>query len=247
MLVGAAGTLTVRDPIYGGAMNNDETISGRQFLESADVEDWRVIWGGGWACACFRTGSFAGGVALLERIGALAAVAGHPPDVDLRPDTVTVRLFTGIWGELSRHDVDIARQISVAARELGAQPAPGLVQHVQVAIDATSPAAVRPFWRAVLGYQEVGDEDVFDPLRRGPSFWFQGMAEPRPQRNRIHIDIYLPHDQVRARIDAALAAGGSIVSDARAPQWWTLADPEGNEVDLAIWMMGQDGLDTVTV
>jgi pterin-4a-carbinolamine dehydratase len=47
--------------------------------------------------------------------------------------------------------------------------------------------------------------------------------------------IYLPHDQVQARIDAALAAGGRIVSDAHAPGWWTLADPEGNEVDLAIW------------
>jgi len=30
-------------------------------------------------------------------------------------------------------------------------------------------------------------------------------------------------------------AGGRIVSDAHAPSWWTLADPEGNEADLAIW------------
>jgi len=44
-----------------------------------------------------------------------------------------------------------------------------------------------------------------------------------------------PHDQVQARIAAAVAAGGHIVSDANAPGWWTLADPEGNEVDLAIW------------
>ncbi|TAJ46662.1 MAG: hypothetical protein EPO52_13975 [Herbiconiux sp.] len=32
-----------------------------------------------------------------------------------------------------------------------------------------------------------------------------------------------------------LAGGGRIVSDAGAPEWWTLADPEGNEVDLAPW------------
>jgi hypothetical protein len=50
-----------------------------------------------------------------------------------------------------------------------------------------------------------------------------------------NLDIYVPHDQVQARIAAALAAGGTIVSDANAPQWWTLADPEGNEADLAIW------------
>ena len=30
-------------------------------------------------------------------------------------------------------------------------------------------------------------------------------------------------------------SGGRVVSDANAPEWWTLADPEGNEVDLAIW------------
>jgi 4a-hydroxytetrahydrobiopterin dehydratase len=239
-------TGTIRNCLYGDVMTDVAMISGRQFLESAGVQDWRVIWGGGWACACFRTGSFEAGIALVERIGALATITRRPPDVDLRPDTVTVRLFSGTWGELSQHDVGVARQISLAARELGARPDPGLVQHVQVAIDATSPATVRPYWRAVLGYQEVGAEDVFDPLRRGPSFWFQDMDVPRPQRNRLHIDIYLPHDQVRARIDAALAAGGRIVSDARAPHWWTLADPEGNEVDLAIWMMGPDGLDTVT-
>jgi 4a-hydroxytetrahydrobiopterin dehydratase len=61
------------------------------------------------------------------------------------------------------------------------------------------------------------------------------MAAERPQRNRIHIDIYVPRDQVETRIAAALAAGGSIVSDEHAPGWWTLADTEGNEADLAIW------------
>jgi 4a-hydroxytetrahydrobiopterin dehydratase len=62
------------------------------------------------------------------------------------------------------------------------------------------------------------------------------MDAPRPQRNRMHIDVYLPHDQVEGRIAAAVAAGGRVVSDTNAPGWWTLADPEGNEVDLAIWM-----------
>ncbi|MET0577173.1 MAG: VOC family protein, partial [Ilumatobacteraceae bacterium] len=31
-----------------------------------------------------------------------------------------------------------------------------------------------------------------------------------------------------------LAAGGRVVYDAEAPEWWTLADPEGNEVDIAV-------------
>ncbi len=213
-----------------------DRISGREFLESAGVADWRAVFGGQWACTCFRTDSFADGVALVDAIGALAAAASHDPDIDLRPEGVTVRLFSHDAGGLSSRDVELARQISGAARKLGLVADPTAVQHVQVAIDALVTADVLPFWRAVLGYQEAGDADALDPLRRGPSFWFQRMDAPRPERNRIHIDVYLPHDQVEARIAAALAAGGHIVSDDHAPGWWTLADSEGNEVDLAIWM-----------
>jgi 4a-hydroxytetrahydrobiopterin dehydratase len=212
-----------------------DRISSRQFYASAGVEDWRVLFGGSWACAHFRTGSFQVGVALVQAVGELAAAANHHPDVDLRPEGVTVRLFTHDVGGLTTRDVELARRISTAARELGAPADPAAVQHVQVAIDALVTAEVRPFWRAVLGYQDAGDDDVVDPHRRGPTFWFQEMDAPRPQRNRIHIDVYVPHDQVEARIAAALAAGGRIVNDAHAPKWWTLADAEGNEADLAIW------------
>jgi len=38
---------------------------------------------------------------------------------------------------------------------------------------------------------------------------------------------------------AALAAGGTLVSDRHAPAWWTLADAQGNKVDLATWQ-GRD-------
>jgi pterin-4a-carbinolamine dehydratase len=40
---------------------------------------------------------------------------------------------------------------------------------------------------------------------------------------------------VEGRIAAAIEAGGRIVYDGHAPLWWTLADPEGNEVDVAPW------------
>ena len=32
---------------------------------------------------------------------------------------------------------------------------------------------------------------------------------------------------------AALVAGGRIVHDANAPEWWTLEDPAGNQADIA--------------
>ncbi|MFI1760772.1 VOC family protein [Streptomyces sp. NPDC020800] len=40
---------------------------------------------------------------------------------------------------------------------------------------------------------------------------------------------------LQTRIDAALAVGGTLVSDAEAPSFWVLADPEGNRVCLCTW------------
>jgi dienelactone hydrolase len=70
---------------------------------------------------------------------------------------------------------------------------PTAVQTVQVAIDAFTSPEVMPFWRALLGYQEKGPEGLVDPHGRGPSIWFQDMDAPRPQRNRSHVDISVPH------------------------------------------------------
>jgi len=211
-----------------------ERITAGQFYAAAGVEDWRVVFAG--ACACFRTGSFPAGVALVDAIGVLADVASHHPDVDLRYATVTVRLTTHDVGGLSERDVTLARQISVAARDLGVPADPSAVQTVQVTIDALVTAGVQPFWRAVLGYREEGSEDLVDPHGSGPSFWFQQMDAPRPERNRIHIDISVPHDQAQARVAAALAAGGHMVTDEHAPQRWVLGDAEGNEACLATWL-----------
>ena len=135
---------------------------------------------------------------------------------------------------LSERDLELARQISAVARELGVPADPSAVQTVQVTIDALVGPEVMPFWRAVLGYQDRGDspEDLIDPRGRGPSFWFQQMDAPRPQRNRVHIDVWVPHDQAEARVAAALAAGGHLVTDQYAPEWWVLADAEGNEADV---------------
>jgi 4a-hydroxytetrahydrobiopterin dehydratase len=206
-----------------------ETITPQRFHEV----DWRVVRDD--ACAHFRTGSFAAGVALVNAIDRLADAADHHPDVDLRSAGVTVRLRRDSGGGLSEREVELARGISAAAGELGVPVDPTSLQIVQIAIDALVITDVLPFWRAVLGYRKVDDADLIDPLFQGPPVWFQQMDAPRPQRNRIHIDLYVPHDQAEARVAAALAAGGHVVSDEHAPEWWTLADAEGNEVDVAPW------------
>jgi 4a-hydroxytetrahydrobiopterin dehydratase len=212
-----------------------DQITGKQFDGSAGVEDWRALWGGGFAATYFETGSFGLGAVVVQAISEVSGVASSHVDVDLRAEGVSVRLFSREPGGLSSADVGLAREISAAARRLGVTADPSGVQYVQVTIDAVVAAEVRPFWRPVLGYDEVGETDLLDSRRSGPAFAFQQMDAPRPQRNRIHLDVYVPRDQVQDRIAAALAAGGHMVSDAHAPHWWTLADAEGNEADLAIW------------
>jgi 4a-hydroxytetrahydrobiopterin dehydratase len=49
----------------------------------------------------------------------------------------------------------------------------------------------------------------------------------------VHVDGFVPNDGADARVAAALSAGGRLVDDSHAPHWWTLADPEGNEVEVA--------------
>lgn len=198
------------------------------------MDEWRTLAYG--ASALFRTLNFAQGLALVDRIGVLADEANHHPDVDLRYSSVSVRLMTHDVNGLSEADVELARKISAAARSLRLKADPSSVQDVQVSIDAVDIVKVRTFWCAVLGYREVGDEGLLDLNWRGPSVWFQHMEEERTQRNRLHVDVFVPHDQVTARVAAAIAAGGHLVSDEHAPAWWVVADNEGNEACLASWM-----------
>lgn len=209
-------------------------ITPQQFHEADGIDDWRVLWFE--AYALFRTGDFATGVKLVAEIGRLAAAAGHHPDVNLRGGAVEVRLIDRDRWSLTEADLALAQQISAAALALGISADPGAARTWQIAIDALDVDKVRAFWCAVLGYEIIGDTDIADPDGVYPPIYVQQMDQMREGRNRIHVDVGVPHDQAEARVAAALAAGGRMVNDRYAPMWWTLADPEGNEVDLATWI-----------
>ncbi len=194
--------------------------------------DWRTMLT---AAVHYPTGSFLEGVALLEAVATLADDAGLPLLVDLRYAGVTVD------GGKDQHDAPgfagLARAVQSAAHDLGLVADPTGVRDFQVGIDALDIAPVKAFWRAALGYAEdprPGLDDLYDPRRLNPPVFFQQMDAPREQRNRIHVDLFVPADQARARVSAALAAGGRVAYDAQSPDWWTLADPEGNELDIAV-------------
>ncbi|MEU4621220.1 VOC family protein [Actinoplanes sp. NPDC023801] len=196
-------------------------------------------------------GSLAEATAVAARVvEACGADADEHLRLDLRPKLVSLILRPQAFGGVTIRDTELARSITAALRAVGLETTPGAdpavrpVQEWEVAIDALDIGAVRPFWKAVLGYTDEpgkhGAEDrLVDPLRQGPAVWFQRMSEPRPQRNCVHFDICVPHDEAPGRLAAALAAGGRLVSEERAPSFWVLADYEGNEVCITTWQ-GRD-------
>ena len=185
--------------------------------------------------AHYDTEDFARGVELVRRIGEAADAAGHHPDVDLRYGYVAVVLRSHDVSAVTARDLAMAEQISAIAAELGIVPAPDAPQVLEIAVDAMDIPAVRPFWKAALGYDDgEGDLDddgrLIDPRGRGPMVWFQQMDVTRADRNRIHFDITVSDEQAPIRIEEVVAAGGRLASDHAAPRFWVLADPEGNEV-----------------
>jgi 4a-hydroxytetrahydrobiopterin dehydratase len=171
--------------------------------------------------------------------------------VDVRADRTVLTLQSLDIAALTGRDTVLAQRVSAALRAAGRRtqpdldaPAPRSVQLLEIAIDALDIAAIRPFWKAVLGYTDEPGHDgptepLVDPVAQGPAVWFQQMDRPRPQRNRIHFDICVPHDEAARRIAVALEAGGRLLSDDRAPAFWVLADIEGNEVCVTTWQ-GRD-------
>jgi 4a-hydroxytetrahydrobiopterin dehydratase len=186
-----------------------------------------------------------------EVAAAAVAACGERADrhlrVDLRPDRVELSLQDRGAGAVTARDTELAAEVTAAVSQLGAILAPPVtaqyarpVQMLEVGIDAMDIPAIRPFWKAVLGYadepgHEGPTEAIVDPVGQLPAVWFQQMDAPRPQRNRMHVDITVAHDEGQARLTAALAAGGRLVNDADAPAYWVLADPEGNEACICTW------------
>ncbi|MBK5331022.1 MAG: 4a-hydroxytetrahydrobiopterin dehydratase [Ilumatobacteraceae bacterium] len=218
-----------------------DKISASEFHGRTDLPDWRVVLRR--IEAGFRAPSFYDAATFVGQVASAAERAGHHPDVDVRyPGVVYVSLTTHATNSLTAADVELATTISAIAADAGLITEPRSALGVEVAIDALDIDAVRPFWKAILDYvdERPAESDgqivaLVDPRRIGPAFWFQQMDAPRPQRNRIHLDVSVPHDVAEQRVTDAIAAGGQLISDDRAKAFWVLADPEGNEACVCTW------------
>jgi 4a-hydroxytetrahydrobiopterin dehydratase len=186
--------------------------------------------------ARFRTGSFATGLAMVNEIGEAAEAMNHHPDLDLRYPTLHVRLSSHDVGGITQRDIDLARRISEIGAGLGVSADTDAVQVLELALDTPDHKAIKPFWAAVLGMDSSDqDDELVDKSGILPTVWFQQSDAHDEPRQRWHLDIRVPPEVAQARIQAALDAGGTMVSDAEAPSFWVLADPQGNKACVCTW------------
>lgn len=226
-------------------MDDAARLTRQQVSDAVSPLGWRLVLGAIHTEVLTPSLQEAADAATLSVSAAGADGHGHLT-VDIRADRAVLRLQSADVGAVTGRDVRLAREVSnaLSANGMRATAGAGSLQTLEIAIDALDIPAVRPFWKAITGYvDEPGRSDLsdglIDPLGRGPALWFQQMDEPRKQRNRIHLDVDVPHDGAQERVAAAIAAGGRLLSDEAAPAFWVLADPEGNEACICTWQ-GRD-------
>jgi 4a-hydroxytetrahydrobiopterin dehydratase len=209
----------------------------RDFLAADGVEDWVVLHGG--AVAAYDVGSLAEASALASEITEVPGVVGSSALLTLADRRLTVRLTRGVEF-LEPHHVDLARAISEVARRHGAVADRGAVQEVQLAVAARPSDLDVGFWRAVLGYDVLADDNGVDPLGHGSTVWMQDLNPAKPLRHAMHVDVSVAREHAVRRLEAALSAGGRVVEDSEAPAWWVLSDRAGNRVCIASWPDGAE-------
>lgn len=218
-------------------------------VDGLDLDDWRLVFDAqSWWLVTDPTLASR----LVTRAAERADASGLPLRVSVRahaddPHSCWVVVSTGkdLW-ETPGY-AQLCADVQAAARELGLVAHSEAARFVQVGIDAADIGALRRFWAAALDHQpdpRDGVTDLVDPRGIGMPVFFQNLditdQARLAQRNRIHLDLYLPADEAERRLAACVAAGGRVVRD-RAPFWWTVADPEGNEIDLSVSAGREEG------
>lgn len=215
-----------------GTKPDDSLLSPEETAEALDGTGFVHLRGA--LHASYKTADFASAAALVARAGELAEALNHHPDVRLGWGSARFELSSHDAGGVTARDVELARQIDEAAVAAGAKATAGLPGLYDIAIDTIDADGIRDFWRVAFDYEELPNAedgiDLVDPRGIGPKIWFQEMGVPRTERNCIHFDVYVPAGEAEARVERVLEAGGTLLTDEFAPEWWVLADVEGNEV-----------------
>lgn len=219
-----------------------EALTGQRIAE-AGLDGWAFLlyYGLFGLQTRIHTKNFATGLQVVNAIGEAAEEMNHHADLDLRSSWIDVRLTSGYdAGGVTETDLRLANRISEIAAAASAEIECRSLSRIELALDTPEHEKIAPFWAGVLNREYVtgdGFADVGDPNQALPLIWFQRSGSEEP-RQRWHLDVFVDPAQVQPRIDAARAAGGTLVNDEHAPSFWVLSDPEGNKVCLSTWQPG---------
>lgn len=112
---------------------------------------------------------------------------------------------------------------------------------ITIVLDCGDATRLADFWGSALGYQPRGRIEQFVVLRpvaaddTRPHLILQQVPEPKPGKNRMHLDLHAA--DLDAEMARLIALGARKLQDA--PNclgtycWHLMADPEGNEFCLA--------------
>jgi 4a-hydroxytetrahydrobiopterin dehydratase len=173
----------------------------QEFLAAEGVDDWVVLHGG--ATAVFRVPSLGEAAQLAAAVAHVPGLEGSGALLTIADDRVSVRPSRGVFRLEKRH-IHRARAVSAVARTHGAVADRTGAQEVQLAIAAKPDAVDVGFWRAVLGYARLADDNAIDPLGHGSTVWMQELNADKPLRHAMHLDVSVAREHVEARVAAAI-------------------------------------------
>lgn len=192
-----------------------------------------------------RAKGFEGAIEFVNRFADVAETMDHHPDFDIRYNTIRMRVVSHDVGGLTDRDTKFAAELDKLIDELELKRQPKKISRTHLVVVTPDIDAILPFWEAVLDFKVSGGDgepimlvdrsDVLDPIR----------FHQRPETNipadddesssgpaSMHVDVFVPAEQAADRKDAAIEAGGILLSDADARSVWELADADGNRVFL---------------
>ncbi len=185
------------------------------FLDAPDVDDWVVLHGG--ATAVFRVPSLVEAARLAEAVSQVPGLDGGGVLMTLADDHLAVRLTRDVWTLEPRH-VGLAQAISSVARSHSVPADRARVQEVQVAIAAHPDSIDVGFWRAVLGYTGVAEDNGVDPLGHGSTVWMQELDKAKPLRHAMHVDVSVAREHVEALSRLLLPPAAASLTTPRHPR-----------------------------
>lgn len=206
-------------------MNDSGKLSVAEVAQALHPDFRQVV---GRVGAHYRTPDFASALALAQSIGAAADEIDHHPDLRVGWGYVQAWVSSHDVGGITSRDLRLAQHVAQIAAQHGAKAEPHRLVVVELGLDTWEMGDVAPFWAAMLGWDLSGDGEVAAPPYTAPTVWWQKTEAHDTPRQRWHLDIWVPADLAQQRVEAAAAAGGTLVDESRAPSFWVLEDAQGN-------------------